>query len=46
MYSLTPNIGGIITPFVTLNINKANGMLTAINQDDYNNMLAGPDLRE
>jgi len=44
--TITPNISGLITPFVTLNIDKATGALTAIDQDDYNNKMAGPDLRE
>jgi len=46
MYSLTPNISGIIMPFVTLTLDKTNGMLTAIDQDDYNLKMSGPDLFE
>lgn len=42
---LTPNIAGLISPFVTMEIDKVTGMLTAIDQHDYNNKMAGPDLR-
>lgn len=46
LYSFTPNISGVISPFITLFISRTTGDLTAINQDDLNLMYAGPDLYE
>lgn len=46
LYTITPNLTGVVSPFVTLGISQSMGYLTAIDQDDYNKMMSGPDLYE
>ena len=38
LYSFTPNISGIISPFVYLIIDRTSADLTAVDQDDLNKM--------
>lgn len=44
LFAFTPNISAVISPFVELLINQSLGGLIAIDQEDYNKLMSGPDL--
>eukprot|EP00801_Mesodinium_rubrum_P000784 Mrub_00784.p1 GENE.Mrub_00784~~Mrub_00784.p1 ORF type:complete len:898 (+),score=64.89 Mrub_00784:149-2695(+) len=46
LYSITPNISRILSPWIKKYVLKAQGHLMAVDQEDFNNYMAGPNLLE
>jgi len=44
LYSITPNLSGFVVPIISMYLSRYNAEKNAIDQLDYNNLRAGPDL--